>query len=76
MGKLDLLKTLQHCFISDRLNGHFNYCSRFSVLDSGFKYRNLFEIIFFLSLNSANSVKVFRKNSNDYEKVLTAYKMS
>ena len=31
--------------------------------DSGFEPSNLFKIILFLSLNSANSVKTFRKNS-------------
>ena len=32
--------------------------------DSEFEPSNLFKIIFFLSLNSANSVKTFRENSN------------
>ena len=31
--------------------------------DRGFKNSNLFEIILFLSLNSANSVKTLRENS-------------
>ena len=41
--------------------------------DSGFKPSNLFKTIIFLSLNSANSVKTFRKNSNKVckSKVLT-----
>ena len=32
--------------------------------DSGFEYSNLFKVILFLSLNSLNSVKTFRENSN------------
>ena len=32
----------------------------------GFEPSNLFKIILFLSLNSLNSVKTFRKNSNTY----------
>ena len=32
--------------------------------DSGFEPSNPFKIIIFLSLNSANSVKTFRENSN------------
>ena len=32
--------------------------------DSEFEPSNLFKIIIFLSLNSANSVKTFRENSN------------
>ena len=33
--------------------------------DSGFESSYLFKIIFFLSLNSLNSVKAFRENSSD-----------